>query len=126
MTVRTDIFLYTEKLSWVLLGGGSCPPGTCSYGYLFTGNLSGGQLSTQELVRGAVVPPGICPYGYLSRGMLSGGMLSGGMLSRGILSASRSRIGPEKVPILPESPFFPLLQHNSTQSPDGKILEGKH
>ena len=37
-----------------------------------------------------------------------------------------SRIGPEKVPILPESPFFPLLQHNSTQSPDGKILEGKH
>ena len=36
-----------------------------------------------------------------------------------------SRIGPEKVPILPESPFFPLLQH-STQSPDGKILEGKH
>ena len=37
-----------------------------------------------------------------------------------------SRIGPEKVPILPESPFFPLLQHNSAQSPDGKILEGKH
>ena len=22
--------------------------------------------------------------------------------------------------------FFPLLQHNSAQSPDGKILEGKH
>ena len=37
-----------------------------------------------------------------------------------------SRIGPEKVPILPESPFIPLLQHNSAQSPDGKILEGKH
>ena len=37
-----------------------------------------------------------------------------------------SRIGPEKVPILPESPFSPLLQHNSAQSPDGKILEGKH
>ena len=35
-----------------------------------------------------------------------------------------SRIGPEKVPILLESPYFPLLQLNSTQSPDGKILEG--
>ena len=31
-----------------------------------------------------------------------------------------------KVPILPESPFFPLLQHISAQSPDGKILYRKH
>ena len=43
------------------------------------GNLSRGNLSTQELVRS-----GTC----LLRN-LSGGMLSGGMLSRGKLSASR-------------------------------------
>ena len=30
--------------------------------------------------------------------------------------------GPEKVLILPESPFFPLLQHSPGQSPDGQIL----
>ena len=28
----------------------------------------------------------------------------------------------QKSPILPKSPFFPLLQHISAQSPDGKIL----
>ena len=32
------------------------------------------------------------------------------------------RLGPKKVPILPESPFFPLLQHISAQSTGGKIL----
>ena len=34
--------------------------------------------------------------------------------------------GPEKVQILPESPFFPPLQQISAQSPDRKILYSSH